>query len=64
MSGNCDIEIRFDDLSKGYYVIWQPPVATGWGSNRVKALQDLQRAARFGVDSLIAQKLKKLTEED
>ena len=64
MSGNCDIEIRFDDLSEGYYVVWQPPVATGWDSNKIQALQDLQSAARFGVDLLIAQKLKKLTKED
>lgn len=64
MSGNCDIKIEFDDVSKDYYIIWQPPVAVGSGSTGIQALRDLQKAAHFCVDSLIDQKLKDITKED
>ena len=64
MSGNCDIEIGFDEVSKDYYIIWQPPVAVSSGSNKIEALRELQKAAHFGVDSLINQKLKEITKED
>ena len=64
MSGNFDIEIEYDGVSKDYYIIWQPPVAVGSGSTGIQALRDLQKAAHFGVDSLIERNLKGISEED
>ena len=61
MLSNCDIKIEFDDISKSYYIIWQPPVAIGSGNTRIQALRDLRKVAHFCVDSLIEQKLKETT---
>lgn len=62
MSGSCDIEIEFDDVSKNYYIVWQPPVAVGSGSSKIEALRDVLEGIHFCVDSLIEQKLKEVTE--
>jgi len=64
MSGKCDIQIEYDGVSNDYYIIWQPPFVIGSGSTGIQALQDLQKAAHFGVDSLIEQKLKDIAKED
>ncbi|MFW6112290.1 MAG: hypothetical protein ACOC6S_01810 [Chloroflexota bacterium] len=56
MSGSCDIEIEFDDVSKNYYIVWQPPVAVGSGSSKIEALRDVLEGIHFCVDSLIEQK--------
>jgi hypothetical protein len=64
MSGDCDIEIEFDNMSNDCYIIWQPPVAVGSGTTGIQALRDLQKAAHFCVDSLINRKLKEVSKED
>ena len=64
MSGDCDIEIGFDEVSKDYYIVWQPPLAVGSGNNKIEAIRDLQKAACFGVNSLIDIKLKEIAKED
>ena len=64
MSGNGDIEIRFDELSRDYYIIWRLPVAIGSGSTEMEALHDLREAAHFCIDLLTDQKLKEISKED
>ena len=64
MSNNRDIEIEFDDVSKDYYVVWEPPVAIGSGGTDIEALHDLREVAHFGVDSLIDLKIKEITKEE
>jgi len=64
MSGNGDIEIELDGVSRGCYIIWKPPIAIGSGGTEIEALHDLREAAHFGIDSLIDQKLKEISKED
>ena len=64
MSGNCSIEIEFDDVSKDYYTIWELPIAIGLGNTEIEALHDLRETARFCIDSLIGLKLKEISKED
>lgn len=60
MSGNCDIEIRFDDVSGDYYIVWAPPPAISSGSTRIEALRDLREVVHFCVDSTVDQKSERL----
>jgi hypothetical protein len=46
------IEMAFDSKSGDYYAVWQP-VFLGSGRNRLEALKDLRKAARFGIDAMI-----------
>ena len=52
-----DIEIKFDDESRAYYIIWEP-VFMGLGKTRTEALRDLREAVNFSADTLINLKLK------
>ena len=64
MSGNCDIEIGFDEVSKDYYIICDLPTAIGSSGTEIEALHDLRDAAHFGIDSIIEQKRKEMAKED
>ena len=52
MSKTNEIHIDFDEVTQGYYVIWEP-VVIGMGKTRRKALADLRQTAHFGVDTFI-----------
>ena len=52
MSKTNKIQIAFDEVMQGYYVIWEP-VVIGTGKTRREALDDLRQAAHFGVDTFI-----------
>ena len=60
---NGGIEIRFDDVSGDYYIIWELPRAIGLGGTEVAALHDLRQAAHLCIDLLIEQKLKEVAKE-
>jgi predicted RNase H-like HicB family nuclease len=57
VSRNNDIELEFDDETRNYYIVWEP-IVISLGKTRQKALEDLRRAAHFGMDTLIDLKLK------
>jgi len=59
MSEVNEIQIEFDEAIQGYYVIWEP-VVIGTGKTRREALDDLRRAAHFGVDTFIDSKLENI----
>ena len=63
MSVKHGIKIEFDKETQSYYIIWQP-VVIGSGKTKADALQDLREAAHFGVDNLIALKLKEIRKGD
>jgi predicted RNase H-like HicB family nuclease len=56
------INLEFDSETGEYYIIWEP-VVIGAGKTEDEALEDLREAAHFGVDSLIALKLKNIRKE-
>jgi hypothetical protein len=58
MIRKSDIEIEYDEASKDYFIIWEPPTSIGSGSDQIEALRDLQKAAHFGIDLLIDLKQK------
>jgi hypothetical protein len=58
-SENKDIQIEYDTVSNNYYIIWQPMVAIGAGSTRKEALDDLRKAAHFGVDTILSREMDK-----
>ena len=57
MSKTNEIQIAFDEVMQGYYVIWEP-IVIGTGKTRHEALDDLRQAAHFGADTFIDLKLK------
>jgi hypothetical protein len=61
MTNNHEIEIVFDEVSKEYYVIWEPPVAIGSGKTELEALKDLQEVAYFSIASLIDSRREKIS---
>ncbi len=63
MSGNGDIQIIFDGLSCDCYAVWQLPLAMGYGTTKVEALDELREAAHFCIDVLIDKKLKEIKKE-
>jgi len=63
MSQNNEIEIEFDEITGAYYVVWEPIKAIGSGKTKYSALQDMRKAAHFGVDSFINIKLKNIKSE-
>ena len=63
MSRRSDIEVEFDEASRGYYAIWEP-VVIGAGQTRHEALDDLRQAAHFGVDTFIELKLKDINNKE
>ena len=50
---NKDIQIEYDTVSNTYYVVWQPMAVVGTGFTRKTALEDLKKAAHFGIDSIL-----------
>jgi orotidine-5'-phosphate decarboxylase len=57
MTRKNNIDMEFDEVSQGYYVVWEP-VVIGMGQTEAKALEDLREAAHFCVDSFIDLKFK------
>ena len=57
---NKDIQIEYDDLIQGYYIIWEPITTIGFGKTKKKALEDLREAAHLGIDTMINSKLNKI----
>ena len=55
-----EIDIAFDEVAQGYYVIWEP-IVIGTGKTGQEALEDLREAAHFGVDTFIDLKLKDIS---
>lgn len=60
-SNNGGIKVEFDNVTQHYYTVWELGVI-GSGSTKQEALEDLREAAHFGVDSLIDQKLRHISE--
>lgn len=58
-----DIKLEFDSQTGEYYIIWRPVVISA-GRTKDEALEDLRKAAHFGVDSLIDLKLANIKKED
>jgi hypothetical protein len=52
-SGNCDIIIGLDDVSKDFYIIRGLSNVIGSGSTEIKTQLDLNVLAHFGIDLLI-----------
>jgi predicted RNase H-like HicB family nuclease len=52
-SENKEIHIEYDTVSNNYYVVWQPMVVVSAGSTRKEALDDLKKAAHFGIDTIL-----------
>ena len=57
MSRRNEIDVAFDEITQGYYAVWEP-IVIGAGKSRHEALQDLRQAAHFGADTFIDLKLK------
>jgi hypothetical protein len=57
MSKKNNIDIEFDEETRGYYIIWEP-VIIGMGKTSRAALEDLREAAHLGADTLIDLKTK------
>lgn len=57
-----EILVEYDDTLKSYFVIWKLAVA-GLGKTKQSALNDLRRAAHFGIDTTINSQLKILETE-
>jgi hypothetical protein len=55
-----NIRIEYDRQAECYQIIWAPMVVVGAGGTRTEALEDLRRAAHFGVDAMVDVKLAKL----
>jgi orotidine-5'-phosphate decarboxylase len=62
VSRQNEIDIAFDDVTQGYYAIWEP-VVIGAGKTRHEALQDLKEVAHFGADTFVDLKLKDIDKE-
>ena len=56
LSRNNNIELKFDDETRNYYIVWEP-IIISLGKTKQEALADLRQAAHFGVDTLIDSKL-------
>ena len=61
MPANRSIKIEFDDETKDYYIIWQPPAAIGSGKTESQALFDLKEAAHSGIEVSIDSKVKEIS---
>jgi hypothetical protein len=62
VSRRNEIDIAFDEITQGYYVMWEP-IVIGAGKTRHEALDDLRQAAHFDADTFIELKLKDITKE-
>ena len=60
-SNNGEIKIELNRVTQHYYIVWELSVI-GLGMAKQEALEDLREAAHFGVDSLIDQKLRNISE--
>jgi len=60
-SNNGEIKIKLDKVIQHYYIVWELSVI-GLGKTKQEALESLREAAHFGVDSLIDQKLRNISE--
>jgi hypothetical protein len=56
MSETNEIQIAFDQVMQGYYVIWKS-IIIGTGKTKHEALDDLRQTAHFGVDTFIDLKM-------
>ena len=54
-----DITIEYDETIESYFIVWEYAVI-GLGKTKRSALKDLQKAAHFGIDTIINSKLKTL----
>jgi len=63
MLQNNEIDIVFDEITRAYYVVWEPMKVIGSGKTKYGALQDMRKAAHFGVDSYVDSKLKNIYQE-
>jgi len=60
-SNNGEIKIELDKVTQHYYIVWELSVIS-LGKTKQEALETLRKAAHFGVDSLIDQKLRNISE--
>ena len=60
-SNNGEIKIELDKVTQHYYIVWELSVIS-LGKTKQEALESLREAAHFGVDSLIDQKLRNISE--
>ena len=57
---NKDIRIEYDTVSNSYFIVWQPMLVVGTGSSRKAALDDLKKAAHFGIDAILNVEIEKV----
>lgn len=57
------IKIEYDDTIQSYYVVWQPLASAGLGGTEKEALEELRRAAHYGIDTMVDLKLKETCRE-
>jgi len=60
-SNNGEIKIELDKVTQHYYIVWKLSIIS-LGKTKQEALEDLREAVHFGVDSLIDQKLRNISE--
>ena len=56
---NRDLQIDYDTVSNTYYVVWQPMVVVGAGPTKKAAMDDLKKAAHFGIDTILNREVEK-----
>jgi len=63
MSKVNEIDVSFDEVTQGYYAVWEP-IVIGAGKTKKEALWDLKQATHFGVDTFIDLKMKNINTEE
>jgi len=61
LSNNGKIKIKLAKITQKYYIVWELS-AIALGKTKQEALENLREATHFGVDSLINQKLRNISE--
>ena len=57
-----DILLEYDEIHESYFVIWNMSVA-GLGKTKQSALNDLRKAAHFGIDTMVKLKLQTIEQD-
>jgi predicted RNase H-like HicB family nuclease len=55
-----EIIIDYDDDSQSYYCIWRPLPSVGLGKTEAEAINDLRKAAIFGIETTVDLKLREI----
>ncbi len=52
-----EIIMEYDKVTESYYVIWESMAVVGMGRTKKEALDDLIKAANFGMETMVNLKL-------